>query len=83
MSQMATAGSTHRLAFVVTCFLSDYGHSDWNQMTSCIGLICISLIPKAIEYFFVFINNLYFIFGELYVYFISPFINLFVFYFAM
>lgn len=81
MFQIPTAGSTRRLALVDFCFLSD-GDSNWNQMTSCIGSIYISLIAKDIEYFFIFIDDLYFIFGELYVHFIIPFINWFVCYFA-
>lgn len=71
MFQIPTAGSTRRLALVDFCFLSD-GDSNWNQMTSCIGSIYISLIAKDIEYFFIFIDDLYFIFGELYVHFIIP-----------
>jgi hypothetical protein len=52
-------------------------------MTSSICLICISLITKDVEYFFMLIDDLYFIIDELHVYFTGPFISKVVCYFAI
>lgn len=57
MPQMPPAASTFRQAFIVACFLSD-GYSNWNQMLSSIGIICILLRAKDVEYVFIFIDDL-------------------------